>query len=76
MLAIFLIFKKLKDLESDEIYFRFFFTPGIQGFVFSHIKHTYKILWRDILDIELKNTLPVIIQGFSSWYLISWNNVW
>ena len=44
MLAIFLIFQKLKDLESDEIYFRFFFTPGIQGFVFSHIKYTYKIL--------------------------------
>ena len=56
--------------------FAFTFTPGIQGFVFSHIKYTYKILWRDILDIELKNTLPVIIQGFSSWYLISWNNVW
>ena len=29
VLAIFLIFQKLKDLESDEIYFRFNLTPGI-----------------------------------------------
>ena len=35
MLAIFLIFQ---NLESDEIYFAFTFTPGIRDFVFSHIK--------------------------------------
>ena len=37
MLAIFLIFKKLKDLESDEIYFRFFFLPQVFKVLYFHI---------------------------------------
>ena len=40
MLAIFLIFQKIKDLESDEIYLRFYLYPRYSRFCI----FTYKIL--------------------------------
>ena len=58
MLAIFLIFQKLKDLESDEIYFRFYLFSLL--FVGSLLPNVERKTWT-LLKIACNGQLLVFI---------------